>query len=416
MKKKRRRRRDCRSKKWRSSLWFCLLLVLVVAAVGIWRILPEITTCATETAGRISGKGEIQNAGAELTLKEEEVETDFYYQQLNEKEKTAYKELLQGVRKMQENITLHVGKEEDAGKIYEALLYDRPELFWCNGDSHMVVYPEYTEFSPSYSCSAEQKEERQERILQAELECREQLPETDSEYEKIKSVFEYIVNTVEYDENAADNQNIYSALVNHRSVCAGYSRSAQYLLKRFGIECIYVTGDVILPDGEKGAHAWNIVKCDETYYQMDVTFGDPLFLENENREDLPERMINYEYLCCTDEQIQRDHIPDERADYPVCDSDDLNYYKMNGLYYDEFDSDEILRKMKEGIAEKEEMFVCSFKNEKIYNQAKQQMIENLLPMAAQALAEQYSLEQVKYTYAEDKVQYIFSVFWNYDDK
>lgn len=415
MERKRRRKKYRRTKKRGIGSKICLLVVSVAVAVGIWQIFPKITLPTAETVGKISGKSEIQNASSELTLKEEEVETDFYYQQLNEKEKTAYRELLQGVRNMEETITLDVGKEDDAGKIYEALLYDRPELFWCNGDSHMTVYSDYTEFSPTYSCSAEQKEERQERILQAEVECREQIPETDSEYEKIKAVFEYIVNTVEYDENASDNQNIYSALVNHRSVCAGYSRSAQYLLKRLGIECIYVTGDVISANGEKGAHAWNIVKCDDSYYQMDVTFGDPLFLENENREDLPEHMINYEYLCCTDEQIQRDHIPDEGVEYPVCDSDDLNYYKRNGMYYDTFDSEEILKKMKEGIAQKQEMFVCSFQDEDVYNQAVQEMIENLLPQAAQNLAQLYDLEQVRYTYAEDKVQYIFSVFWNYDE-
>ena len=85
------------------------------------------------------------------------------------------------------------------------------------------------------------------------------------------------------------------------------------------------------------------------------------------------------------------------------------------MYYDTFDSEEILKKMKEGSAQKQEMFVCSFQDEDVYNQAVQEMIENLLPQAAQNLAQLYDLEQVRYTYAEDKVQYIFSVFWNYDE-
>ena len=38
---------------------------------------------------------------------------------------------------------------------------------------------------------------------------------------KIRYVYEYLVNTVDYDENAPDNQNIYSALVGKSSVCAG---------------------------------------------------------------------------------------------------------------------------------------------------------------------------------------------------
>ena len=57
-------------------------------------------------------------------------------------------------------------------------------------------------------------------------------------------------------EGAPDNQNIYSALVGKRTVCAGYARSAQYLLQKMGMECIYVTGTCA--NGE--AHAWNQVK------------------------------------------------------------------------------------------------------------------------------------------------------------
>ena len=103
-----------------------------------------------------------------------------------------------------------------------------------------------------------------------------------SEYDKIKYIFEYLVNTVDYNMEAPDNQNIYSALAGKASVCAGHSRAAQYLLQQTGIECIYVTGTI----PGQGAHAWNIVKCGGQYYQMDVTFGDPVFLETESGENL----------------------------------------------------------------------------------------------------------------------------------
>ena len=221
--------------------------------------------------------------------------------------------------------------------------------------------------------------------------------DVETEYEKIKYIFKYLVDTVDYDQNALDNQNIYSSLVGKKSVCAGYSRAAQYLLKQMGIECIYVVGTV----KEQGAHAWNIVKCDDKYYQMDVTFGDPIFQENETGETLPHDLVNYEYLCCTDEEIFTDHQQDDFVPYPVCDSNDLEYYRINGLYYETFDENEIYEKMKAGIEQGQEMFAIRFSENAVYEVAKEKIIDNLIPQAAQFLVDFRQLEEVKYTYAVD---------------
>ena len=114
----------------------------------------------------------------------------------------------------------------------------------------------------------------------------------------------------------------------------------QYLLERLGIECIYVVGTA---QGQE-AHAWNIVKCDGEYYHVDATFGDPVFLGAESGEDLPPDIIYYDYLCCTDQEILKDHTPADGFAYPACVSDDLNYYRMNGIYFDAYDPQTIPRR------------------------------------------------------------------------
>lgn len=413
------RRRRRRRKRARTTGCLCALAVIVglggLAAYALPWAQAELGGMLKRIAGRaveetVNLASEQGADFPELTVTVEEVEGDFYYQQLNAEEQTVYRELLQGAQQMQECILLHAGRDDHPEKVYEYLLYDRPELFWCDGSSKMTVYDSYTEFYPGYTCDSTVREQRQAEIDTAAETCIGGADAGASEYERIKYVFEYIVNTVDYDENAPDNQNIYSALVGRRSVCAGYSRAAQYLLGRLGIEAVYVVGTV---EGQ-GAHAWNIVKCGGTYYQMDVTFGDPVFYSAESGEKLPENVINYDYLCCTDEEIAVDHVQDSGVSYPVCDQDDLNYYKMNGMYYESFDPQILLSAMNSSIYAGEEMFVCKFSDASVFAQAGEAMINDLFPKAAQNLAGVYGLERVKYTYIQDEKHCRMSVFWNYE--
>lgn len=385
---------------------FLCVIALAAGAVTAGRALPRLLLAVGET---VSTAARPQAEFPELTVSVEEVDGNFYYQQLNEKEQQIYREILQAVQGMEERAAIHAGEDDDAGKVYEFLLYDRPELFWCDGSSRMTVYNEYTEIRPGYTCTKTEKNQKQQEIAQAAEECLSGIEADASEYEKIKYVFEYLVRSVDYDEKAPDNQNIYSALAGKKSVCAGYSRAAQYLLGKMGIQCIYVTGNI----KGQGPHAWNIVNCAGKYYQMDVTFGDPVFLEAESGESVPHNSVNYDYLCCTDEVLSADHIQDDFVSYPACSSDDLDYYKMNGMYYESFDSDEILADMNESIYQGKDSFVCKFSDSSVYDQARDEIIDYLIPRAAGNLAGVYGLSRVRYTYIDDGTHRRISVFWDY---
>jgi uncharacterized protein YjdB len=63
--------------------------------------------------------------------------------------------------------------------------------------------------------------------------------------------------------------NAYNALVEHSSVCQGYSLAYLYLCNRVGIECDIVTSDAM-------GHAWNIVSIDNKGYYVDNTWDDPI--------------------------------------------------------------------------------------------------------------------------------------------
>lgn len=89
---------------------------------------------------------------------------------------------------------------------------------------------------------------------------------------KEKYVYDAIINSVEYVSSSQINQSAYSALVNKESVCAGYSRAFQYIMQKLGIPCYFCSG---YSNGDN-LHAWNIVKINGEYYNVDISWDDSL--------------------------------------------------------------------------------------------------------------------------------------------
>lgn len=109
-----------------------------------------------------------------------------------------------------------------------------------------------------------------------------------------------LASAVTYDLTADMNQSAYSALVNGKSVCAGYARAYQYLLQQLGIPCYYCTGY------SGGDHAWNIVKLDDGYYNVDVTWDDA-------------NTLRYDYFNKTDADFASTHVRQNLSVYlPAC--------------------------------------------------------------------------------------------------
>ncbi|MEJ8733965.1 transglutaminase domain-containing protein [Mediterraneibacter sp. ICN-202921] len=404
-------------RKWGKKRVLIGILVLLSAGIAVWNIggLAPVSKRAHKINlwSTVRGEKEIQRCITETNMDRQKTADQhygakgFYYQKLTAAEQDMYYALWQGVKEELAYIELPTSDGELAAKVYEYLLYDRPELFWCDGTSKMTIYETTLQFYPGYHCTGEQKKEREAQIQTASKACLDAFVQGMTEYEQIRYIFDYLVKTVEYDSKAPDNQNIYSALVNKKSVCAGYARAAQYLLQQAGMECIYVVGDIV----EQGAHAWNIVNCEGKYYQMDVTFGDPVFLAVEENMSVPQEIVNYDYLCCTDEVIIQTHRADESMGYPVCSSDDLHYYRMEGMYYETFDAEEIRSKMRESFYLGETSFTCKFSDHALYLEACSTLIGEVLPAVCAEIAEYHGVSSVRYTYVEDEDMNKIMVFW-----
>lgn len=303
----------------------------------------------------------------------------YFFKQLSEEEKQAYSALLTGMMRFDNLINIHISDEDQLSKVTEALFSDHPELFWCDGSYEYISYENYTTVTPTYTYTQSEAGSKRKEIGSVTNAFLASIPAEATEYDKIKAVYDYVITTVSYVDDAEDNQNIYSSMVNKTTVCAGYAREVQYLLQQLDMECLYVFGDIV--DGE--SHAWNIVKCQDQYYHIDATFGDRL--EGEFQADeadgiseadyqefldaLPEEMaVDYGYLCCSDAQLYTDHIPTSLITLPACEATDLLYQARSGRYYESY-TDQFWSDMRESVYAGEHIWECQFANEADYQQA-----------------------------------------------
>lgn len=328
----------------------------------------------------------------------------YYYQQLTKEEQALYIQLYTCAAARDESVTLHTTDSDMVHRLYYFVVYDHPELFWCVGSSQSNIYTNKIKFMPDYSLSEEEIAKRRTEIDAQAASCLSGISSDAGDYEKVRYVYTWLINTVDYDENASDNQNIYSALAGHASVCAGYAKAMQYLLNRLSVPCIYLTGT--LKDG--GSHAWNIVFCNGSWYQTDVTFGDPVFTDS---TDLPEDNLSYAYLCCTDAQIRGSHIPDNEVSYPACNSMDLNYYVQNGWFVWSCDETALTDLVASAVMDGKDGFTLQCANSDTYRQVCDMLLDSVVPAVSQTYMEMHNLKQVNYKYSKDADMLIFSLYW-----
>lgn len=336
---------------------------------------------------------------------------EYYYNHLPEELHEAYRE-----------IYVHVMNNEDSGdflskigaedfwKVYYGMLADHPEIFWI-GSSAQVQQSGITGEVVSYNLEiivpVEARTSMREKLEAAADACIARISPEASVYEKIKYVYEYLIDTVEYSSQSADSQNIQSALLYQSSVCAGYSKAFQYILNRMGLFCTYVTGQT----KNGGDHGWNMVRIDDAYYYVDVTWGDPVFA-NQMDEVEASQTKNYNYLCCTEYDLFKTHIPGDLIELPPCTSDLYNYYKLNGNYYEFYDYNTLHDALMNSVWNGEGSIVMKFGSQEAYDSAKYELFEgSLLDDPGQYLMEINEVTSWNYHYHTDENFYLITIYW-----
>ncbi|MCM1307801.1 MAG: hypothetical protein NC223_04300 [Butyrivibrio sp.] len=151
-----------------------------------------------------------------------------------------------------------------------------------------------------------------------------------SEFDKVKAIHDYIVMNVEYPAYIdMGNRSLFTAegaLINRLAVCQGYAEAFSLLCFKAGIqtEMVYGTAD----NGEEiESHAWNLVRVDGVWYQLDVTWDDPVSVNSSGSSNL-----RYNYFLVPDSVMNRNHMADSYTGKHSCtDSRYLEYGEKQTL-------------------------------------------------------------------------------------
>lgn len=137
---------------------------------------------------------------------------------------------------------------------------------------------------------------------------------TMTQREKATAIHNWMCQNIQYDYSFS-HYTVKGAIDEGLAVCQGYAETFEKLCKIAGIECEMVTGTVnpsierkVNIDGRtvfiyaagSGGHAWNQVKVDGQWYQVDVTWDD-------GYEQLTSKGYITEFFLITPENMMYDH-------------------------------------------------------------------------------------------------------------
>ena len=124
-----------------------------------------------------------------------------------------------------------------------------------------------------------------------------------SEYQIAKLLHDELLKIVSYGGISGIGYpgDLRGAFILNKIVCEGYSFALNYLYQKAGLESIYILGDFIQEDGEALSHAWNKVKIDNKWYNVDSTWDDAKIPGSSN--------VYYHYFLLGDPTFEKDHKP-----------------------------------------------------------------------------------------------------------
>lgn len=192
-------------------------------------------------------------------------------------------------------------------------------LISCDVEESVGI-PEFdkkiTAWRPIYLFSSYEEDEQARAFVRQEVlkYANEVRSLTDDPLGQLLLAHDMLIENCEYDVDCIDkietNNNMFSYSVcgffgNKIAVCQGYSEAFYLIAKELGYDCGFCVSY------EEG-HIWNYIKVDNEFYQVDITWNDPVYNETINADGsitvgYHTTLADHIYFLCSDALMSSDH-------------------------------------------------------------------------------------------------------------
>ncbi len=262
-------------------------------------------------------------------------EDRYPYQQLSSAEQELYAAIVDAAMNFESEIIVPNGlKRDDVDKVYTILFNNEPQLFWLDTT---IPVPLGGVLHMDYAISRDEAEEVQEEIDATVSNIMATVAGYSSTISRYKAIYDWVITNNDFSlQGSFETCGVYDSLTGGGELqCQGYAKTFQYLCDVAGLESMVVCGN----NTEGSTHAWNVVYCDNGYYIIDTTWGDPY------SEDYEKSYIRYLFFLANDEMIENTHLnpgnPMRKSgtkiylyDAPACTKTACYYFNAYDKVYD----------------------------------------------------------------------------------
>lgn len=206
---------------------------------------------------------------------------------------------------------------DDLRDLFFSVYMTNPKLFFVDSAyAYSIRNGKAVAIVPKYFYDEEETKQKQEEIDEKTKEALSYINDSMTDFEKAIALHDYIVLNCQYRLDKVNGATtIYDCLVDGSSTCMGYTSTYSYLLSLAGVDSEYVESDPMV-------HAWNKVKIDGEYYNVDCTWDDPLSDKFGH--------ITHTYFMCSDDQFQNNSAMRKHYSYTI--SNDATSTKFDNMY------------------------------------------------------------------------------------
>lgn len=287
----------------------------------------------------------------------------YFYEQLDESKQETYRRLLHAFTHSLESIYLDEKNVEVIQNVMSDVLYDHPELYYINDQFEYIKERQGIEFFPIYDYTQKEIATYNQKIKQKINPVISEAKKYKTASQQARYLYKYLIENVEYKENKKIDQNIISAFIEGKSVCAGYARAYQYLLAEADIKSAYIVGeakDVEDTQGYEG-HAWVMVRMENDFYYCDPTWGDVT--------EKPHPCYGY-FMMSSDEMLKC-YKPEVK--YEKTKGQQHYYFDEEGCYLEEYDQKVISHAIQVGLANGSRVAEIKCGRKKVYEEIKNKL-------------------------------------------